>query len=355
MTTINILRRLVGISSENPDTNCRRIAAFTQDFLKRHTQAQVIGQTTRDNNFNVIARFGHPRFFLNAHLDTVPRSVRSVKPLGLRQKGDKLYGLGTTDVKGAIACQLSVLADAPPKNLLVIYTCDEEAGANEGIRTFLASRYGRGLESGIVTEPTNLNVVRCHSGIANFEIDFLGRAAHSAYPQRGVNAIEMAAAYIMALVRYQKKIRPYGSGGLQPAVNSAVISGGIKSNIVPDHCHLKIGIRYLTGLAPERLLRDLRDLVPGRKISIRMTYNAPPLRPNPAAAAAVRYLHRAGAASDRLCVNYWSEAALFDRHGIPAVVFGPGDIKQAHAEDEFISRAQLSKAEGMYRKLFGLL
>jgi len=355
MTTIKILRQLIGISSENPDTDCRRIAAFVGDFLRRQTGAQIIKQPTCGGNMNVIARFGQPRFFLNAHLDTVPRSGRRTHPLALKIKGNKLYGLGATDVKGAIACQLSALADVPPKNLLVIYSCDEEAGNDDGIRTFLTSRYRCGLKAGIVTEPTGLSVVRGHSGIANFEIEFLGRAAHSAYPNQGINAIERAAVYILALARYQKKIRRFRGAGLQPTVNAAVIRGGTKCNIVPEHCWLKVSVRYPLGLTPERLFRDLSNLVPGRKMSIRMTYNAPPLRPNPATQPVVRILHNGGAVSDRSGVNYWSEAALFDRHGIPAVVFGPGDIKQAHAGDEYISRSQLAKAEGMYRRLFGLL
>lgn len=352
MTTNQILRRLVGISSENPVTDCRRIAAFVADLLRHKTGARVTKQTTRRGNLNVLARFGRPRFFLNAHLDTVPRSSRRNRPLVLKKDGDKLYGLGTTDVKGAIACQLSALADSPPKNLLVIYSCDEEAGANDGIQTFLASRYARGLEAGIVTEPTDLRVIRNHSGIANFNIEFSGRACHSAYPDQGINAIEQAAAYIQALAVYRKELRQFGCGRLRPVVNAAVISGGTKSNIIPDRCSLKINIRGPADLTPERLSRDLRALIRGRKISVRITYYAPPLRPNPAAAVMIRHLSKAGAALDRAGVNYWSEAALFDRHGIPAVVFGPGDIAQAHAQDEFIRGAQLTRAERIYRSLF---
>jgi acetylornithine deacetylase len=353
MDPVPILRRLVAISSENPDTDCRRIAAYVTDFIRQRTVAYLIRQKTPDGNVNVIAKFGRPRFFINAHLDTVPRSGNQpTSPLKLKKNGGRLYGLGATDVKGAIACLLAALAALPPKNLLVIFSCDEEAGANSGIRTFLASSFARGLEAGIVTEPTGLNIVRYHSGIANFEIVFTGKAAHSADPEKGVNAIERAAEYIMKLSRYKKNLRRFRCGRLWPTLNIAVIKGGIKSNIVPDQCSLKINIRYPPGLVPGRLLRDLKELARNPAVSVRTACTLPPLRPNVLTAAVIRRLRTAGAMADRTGVNYWSEAALFDRAGIPAVVFGPGDIAQAHTAAEFIRGADLLKGIAVYRALF---
>jgi acetylornithine deacetylase len=353
MDPVPILRRLVAISSENPDTDCRRIAAYVADFIRQRTAARLIRQKTPDGNVNIIAKFGRPRFFINAHLDTVPRSGNKPNaPLKLKKNGGRLYGLGTTDVKGAIACLLDALATEPPKNLMVIFSSDEEAGANSGIETFLASSLARGLEAGIVTEPTGLNIVRYHSGIANFEISFPGKAAHSADPEKGVNAIERAAEYIMKLSRYKKTLRRFRSGRMWPTLNIAIIKGGIKSNIVPDQCSLKVNFRYPPGLAPEQLLRDLKNLARDPAISVKAAYIAPPLQSNILTAAVIRRLRAAGAMTVRAGVNYWSEAALFDRAGIPAVVFGPGDIAQAHAAAEFIRCADLLKGIAVYRALF---
>jgi acetylornithine deacetylase len=354
MDPIEILGRLISISSENPPGDCTRIAGYVANLIRTRTKARIVRQKTPEGNVNVIAILGRPRFFINCHLDTVPAGS---DPLAfkLRRKNGKLCGLGATDIKGPMAALLSALIQTPPRNLMLVFSCDEENGKNTGVRTFLASRYRRGLSSGIVTEPTLLNVVRYHPGVCNFELSFPGRAAHSAYPDLGINAIERAAGFIIKLAGYRKRLTRYQHQGLSPTLNVAIIRGGVKSNIVPDLCTLKINFRNPPGLTPKKLRRDLQWLAGNDKIKVKAVYSAPPLRTIPERSVLVRLLKSCGAPSDISSVNYWSEAALFGQAGIPACVFGPGDIAQAHRPDEFIRVRDLLAGRAVYHRLFGQL
>lgn len=355
MTARNLLRQLVMISSENPGSDCRAIANFIADFLRQQTQARLTLQPVNGGNINLIVRFGRPRFFINAHLDTVPRANDQKSVLKLKIHRHKLYGLGTVDVKGGIACQLTALTQSKPKNILFIYSCNEETGANTGIKTFLASRHARNLETGIVTEPTGLRIVNQHSGIADFEIIFNGRAAHAAYPEQGINAIEKAAIGITRLIAYRKHLHHQPPRGLRTTLNPGVIKGGIKSNIVPEQCTLKLNLRYPSDQSLKKLRGDLQRLTAGLSASLRMTYQAPPLVPNPVSIPIVQRLYQAGARLNANGVNFWSEAALFAQAGIPAVVFGPGGIEQAHTADEFIHNHELDRGTAIYRQFFATL
>jgi acetylornithine deacetylase len=344
----------VAISSENPPGDCKKIAEYVANLIRTRTKARVVHQKTPDGNVNIIAILGQPRFFINCHLDTVPAGS-SRDAFKLRRKNGKLYGLGATDVKGPIAALLAALVQTPPRNLMLVFSCDEENGKNTGIRTFLTSQYNRGLAAGIVTEPTLLNVVRYHPGVCNFELLFPGRAAHSAYPDQGINAIERAAGFITKLAGYRRTLNRRRVHGLKPTLNVAIIKGGVKSNVVPDLCALKINFRNPPGLTPAKLLRDLRRLAGNKNITVKEVYSAPPLRPIPEKSVLVRRLKSCGASSDISGVNYWSEAALFSQAGIPTCVFGPGDIRQAHRPDEFIRVRDLKEGRAVYCSLFGQL
>lgn len=350
MDPIEILNRLISINSGNPPGDCNKIADYVANLIRKRTKARVVRQRTPDGNANVIAILGRPRFFINCHLDTVPAASGSA--FKLRRVKGRLYGRGATDVKGPIAALLSALIQTPPHNLMLIFSCDEENGDNTGVRTFLASRYKRGLSSGIVTEPTLLNVVRYHPGVCNFEISFPGRAAHSAYPDHGINAIERCAGFIAKLGVYRRGLTRYRFHELDPTLNVALIKGGVKSNVVPDRCDLKINFRNPPGLSPDRLLRDLQRLAGDKMIKVKKVYSALPLRSMPENSELVRLLEASCAFRDITAVNYWSEAALFRQAGIPTCVFGPGDICQAHRPDEFIRVRDLEQGRAVYCRLF---
>jgi acetylornithine deacetylase/succinyl-diaminopimelate desuccinylase family protein len=348
-----ILKDLVAINSENPPGKCLKIAEYVANFFKRNTKAQVILQKIEKDKMNVIIKFGSPYIFINAHLDTVPRSSTwNYSPYKLKVKDSKFFGLGVTDVKGAVSAMLCALQFAKPKNLLFLFNPDEEHGNNRGVKTFLVSKYAKRLKYGIVTEPTRFNTVTLHNGICGLEVNFTGKSAHASMPERGVNAIELATDFMQKLIQYKSVLSQRGLNGLKPALNIGVIKGGTKPNMVADNCSIKIDRRYLPNETDTQVLKEIKKLVSNKNASIKITYAVPPLNTNFKSKLLSAVLKSCGAKSNIKTANFWSEAALFSKAGKPTVVFGPGNIENAHCANEFIGKKDLEKSVKIYKRLF---
>jgi len=353
---IDILKDLIAIDSTNPPGNCMEITEYIADFLKNRTEAHVEFQEISNKNKNVLAVYGEPRIFINAHLDTVPHSLHHDKEShALHEKDTKLFGRGTTDVKGGISAILYSLQQFQPKNLLFIFNPDEEYGNNNGIKVFLNSNRAEGLKGGIVTEPTQCQVVMFHNGICTIQVDFEGKAAHACTPDKGINAIEMASEFIQKLIIYKESLSQKIFLGLKPTINIATINGGIKPNMVPDTCTLILSCRYLPDENPDQVVHEINKLTNNRAVSIKLLYTAPPLNCGIKDTFFIEKLRSCGVENNIKTARFWSEAALFSQAGIPSVVFGPGDIEQAHSNEEFIYKNQLLRSAEIYKKLFSQL
>ncbi len=355
---LSILKKLVSINSENPPCDCIAILKYVRDFLKKNTKAKIVLQPVAKTKGNVIAIFGKPQILLNAHLDTVPASgFWKRDPLKLTRVKNRVYGLGTTDVKGAVAAILSAIKVQSPQNTMLLFSSDEEHGNMECISTFVKSGYTRGIKYGIVTEPTDLNIVTRHKGVYTFEITFFGKSAHSAKPERGTNAIELAAKFISGLSDYEIRLAQRRYRDMKKStLNVGIINGGVKSTIVPDECRIVVDRRVLPGKdrysAPYELKRLLRKY--DKKAKMKTTYNVPCLKTD-RKIPPVHILKICGAKQLESVVDFWTEAPLFSEAGIPAVVFGPGTITQAHTANEFIAIRDLEKARKIYTKLFSII
>lgn len=345
LTPFYILKELVKINSENPPTNCIKILEYVRKYLKKNTKSKVIYQPVSKFYGNVIAIWGIPKILINVHLDTVPASPFWKKePFKLKKNNGKLYGLGTTDIKGGVAAILSAISKVEPKNMLLLFSSDEEQGNSNCIKTFLKSKFAKNIKYGIVTEPTNLHVLTSHRGNYSYEFTFTGKSVHAALPEKGVNAIELASQFIMELNKYKKTT--------SSIINVGIINGGVKSNVVPDKCVLKVNIRPLPNQSSSYILTKMKKLLKKIRISakIKITYNGSALKIKEKLPV-VDMLVNSGAKKSRGTVNYGTEAPLFTMGGIPSVVFGPGDIRQAHIADEFIRIKELEKAEKIYKNL----
>lgn len=346
-----IFKDVVAISSENPPGDCAEIAKYVAGFLSRNTKAKVGVNNINGGKFNVIALFGNPKVFINAHLDTVPASGGwKMSPHKLKEDKRNFFGLGASDVKGAVAAILFALQSYQPKNLLLFFNTDEEHGGNDVVKAFLKSKYRHGLKYGIATEPTNLNVIMLHNGICNFEVSFPGKSAHASTPEKGINAIELCADFIRGLKKYQNGLRKRKYYELKPSLNAGVIWGGTKPNMVPDRCTLRVGRRFLPSESRQSVIREISKLAKGAEV--KLTYYAPPLNIEMEDTPLVGMLQHCTARCDTAIANFWSEAALFAQAGLPTVVFGPGNIAQAHAPNEFIDKIELEKASQIYKRLF---
>ncbi|HET7659641.1 MAG TPA: succinyl-diaminopimelate desuccinylase [Oryzihumus sp.] len=300
---------------------------------------------TRDGN-TVIARtdLGRPeRVVLAGHLDTVPLTTPPNLPT--RREGDELVGRGTVDMKGGVAVQLRIAAAVPEPSrdvTFVFYDCEEVESERNGL-----ARVGRNrpelLEAdfAVLLEPTGGGIEGGCKGTIRVEVTARGKAAHSARPWNGVNAIHEAHAILGRLTAYEAQT--VGVDGLEyhEALNAVGIRGGIAGNVIPDECVVVVNYRFAPSMTSAEAEEHLRELFEG--YDVRLTDAADGARPGlqlPAAKAFVDALAVPVTAKEG-----WTDVARFSALDIPAVNFGPGDPNLAHHDDERVPVQQLVDAE----------
>ena len=310
---------------------------------------------------------------LAAHGDVVDVEGQpwSSDPFTLRTEDGRLYGRGTTDMKGFIAATLAATTAARPSSLAaplhVAISHDEELGC-AGVGPLLdllgdGDALAAPLAGVVVGEPTELRVVERHKGKAAFEITVRGRAAHSATPSLGVNAVRGAAHLIVALEELERELTqelsddafstPHATVGVGP------ITGGVALNIVPDRCTLQVETRILPGQSLDAIERRLRAAASriGRGlaadaseagVAVARVAGYPPLVPAPTTAAFARRVARVAGQGRGGAVDFGTEAGLYQqRLGVPVVVCGPGSMAQGHTPDEFLDARQLAAGEAL--------
>jgi acetylornithine deacetylase len=352
---LKVLQELIKRNSENPPCDCRTIVKYVSGYLKKHTRARVMVQRITGTKSNVIAQFGKPEILLNAHLDTVPAAESwTYDPFFMKRTKNRVYGLGATDVKGPVAAILAAVREQPPENLMLFFCCDEEAGGSECVRGFLKSKYAKGIHYATVTEPTQGNIVTLHKGIYIFEVTIHGESAHASHPERGLNAIEQAADFIKSLDKLKKRVNKRTYKKLaKPTFNVGMITGGTKANLVPDICRIEIDRRFLPGKDSMMALKELKALVRNqtKKAEVKKIFAEPAFK-SKHAAPVIKLLTKAGAKQKFSAVNFWTEAALFQKARIASIVFGPGNIAQAHSANEFAKISDLKQAKKIYQEFF---
>lgn len=328
---------------------------------------------------NLYARLGPDRpggVMLSGHTDVVPADGQawSVPPFQLTERDGRLYGRGSADMKGFIACVLVGLPrflEAPLRvPLHLAFSYDEEVGCL-GVRGMLAELAQRPNPPALclVGEPTEMRPVLGHKGKLAMRCEVHGAACHSAYAPQGVNAIEYAARLIGRLgeigqrlaapERHDSRFDPPFS-----TVQTGVIQGGRALNIVPAECRFDFEVRALPADDPQQVADELQayaetELVPRmHEVSSETGIRFTPLSAYPGLlterhSAAAELLALLADSDAFATVAYGTEGGLFARAGIPAVVCGPGSMDQGHKPDEFVSLAQLGQCEAMLERLAG--
>jgi acetylornithine deacetylase len=330
-------------------------------------------QTVAPQRDNIFACFDPPgatsTLILEAHQDTVPTDGMTIDPFGARIEGGRLYGRGACDVKGGMAAMLTAFArlvrHKPAGAARVIMACsvDEEhtfLGVQRLVRADLRGGH-QGPVHAVVAEPTNLRIVHAHKGLVRWHLTTSGRSCHSSRPELGVNAIYHMAAVLRHVEAYAEELRARRSDPLLgPATLSVgVIEGGSSVNTVPDRCRVDVDRRLIPGedpaTAPDHFDAYLRARV-GPPIAFTTSppfLHCPALPPD----GSQELVARLGAAIDSLlgghqvqAVPYGTDASTLALAGILSVVFGPGDIAQAHTCDEWIALDEVEQAsEILYR------
>ena len=369
-----LLRELIALPSANPafvpsnDATAgeQRVADFLAAVAARDGLA-IEFQKVFPGRSNLIARLSPSgrvsrRVLLAPHLDTVPAAhARQLLP---RTKNGRLFGRGACDTKGSVAAMLTALLEIakskqrPRETEIIFAGLVDEENAQGGSRALVES--GLKADLAVVGEPTRLQVVTAHKGSLWLELKTRGKAAHGATPQLGRNAVfEMARIVDVLETDYSAELRKRRHALLgHGTVSVGTIRGGTQPNIVPDSCAITIERRTLPGETEAGVRREIRTFLAKRKLKATMDGGriAPclPLETNPNLPFVRSFLRSVGQRQPA-GVHFFCDAAVLSRTGIPSVVFGPGDVAQAHTADEWISLASLERAKEMLVRFFRTL
>lgn len=295
------------------------------------------------------------RVLLAPHLDTVGEPCLDAL-LGPVVSGGRLTGRGACDTKGCVAAFLEALRRVaaggrrPAVTEVVFAGLVDEENGQAGSRHHAARerRAGRRTDLAVVGEPTRLEVVTAHKGDVWLQVRARGRAAHGATPHLGRSAVLAMARVVEALeTEYRRELQGRSHPLLgHPTVNVGSIRGGTQPNIVPDDCVISVDRRTLPGEDEARVRREIRGLLRRRGLVVSFdplrTSPCPALETDPANPWVQRLAKAAGRRRTH-GVHYFCDAAPLAAGGIPSVVFGPGDIAQAHTRDEWISTRSLER------------
>ena len=308
---------------------------------------------------SLLATRGNPRRVFNVHMDTVPAAQDwSDDPLKLRVLDGRAIGWGACDITGAAAALLAAAARADG-DAAFLFSSDEEANDARCISAFLASDHG--CEEAIVAEPTRCEAVIAHRGISSVQMRFTGHGGHASnVAALGDSALHRTLRWGAAALEFVESESHRRFGGLTGLrFNVGRIEGGIKANMVAQAAELRFGFRPLPSQDIDGLharFRTLAQLQDGEDYL--ETFRGPALPAGDIADAEEKRLAARDLADEAglpigNAVDFWTEAALFSQAGMTALVFGPGDIAQAHAPDEWVALEQLEAAAGHYIRLLG--
>lgn len=335
------------------------------DVWERHLRAlgvTVERQQVAPGRDNLLVRYTPPTpapftLLFEAHTDTVPVDGMTVEPFAADVRDGKLYGRGACDVKAGGVAMFGafrrLVAERPPGSAAVVLAfCVDEEHTFHGVQHLMRS--GVRADFAVVAEPTRLNIVRQHKGVVRWKLHTTGVACHSSAPERGVSAVYRMAKVLAAVEEYAKRLQATTAHPqLGPATLSVgLIEGGVSPNTVPDACSIHLDRRLLPGESGSEAIEDVTRFVtgwPGVDFPIRIT----PSLDCPALPAdgGDEFVTRLGEAIDGVvgkheihAVPYGTDASTVRQAGVPAVVFGPGDIAQAHTKDEWVELAQVEQA-----------
>lgn len=299
---------------------------------------------------NLVARtsFGHAqRLVLAGHTDTVPVNDNAVA----RRDGERLYGLGASDMKSGLAVFLELALAigrgeiTPTVDLtFVFYACEEIAREHNGLLELFGSRPDlTACDAAILGEPTDAWIEAGCQGAFSVELSFAGARAHSARPWTGVNAIHRAGVAIDRIRDWPGRQPVIDGCEYREAMQVVLVSGGVARNVVPDRCVITVNHRFAPDHDLEAARRSVRDVV-GDAFDpacdgwneIDVSDAAPPSLGHPLLASLVARSGRPPRAK-----LGWTDVAFFAEQGIPAANFGPGDPLLAHTQGEFVTVAQL--------------
>jgi acetylornithine deacetylase len=311
---------------------------------------------------NLIARAGRSlasarSLMLNGHLDVVGVERMTHAPFSPDIVDGNMYGRGSADMKGGIAAMCIAARDAVQRGIdgeVIIAAVIDEEYESLGTRALIAS--GIRADAAVITEPTRLALCPAHRGFVWVRLDVRGRAAHGSRYDLGVDAITHAALIIAELDRMQRRSMPRRTHPLlgRASLHASLISGGSGISTYPELCTVEIERRTLPGETERTFLDELasatamvRNTHPELDVDITVTTSqlaSDVSREAPVMLAMLDALQQERLPRRVEGLSAWTDAALLNEAGIPAICFGPGDIALAHSATEYLPLAELDAA-----------
>jgi len=368
--SVKILTDLIGFKTISGEDNSSLID-YCDDILKKlgATSFRTYDDEKKRVNLFATLKAKSPQtkkpIILSGHTDVVPVSKGwSSDPFTATIRGDKLYGRGSCDMKGFIACALAYAPTFSESNLdrdiHFSFTFDEET-ACQGAPILIEELKKRDIKDGIciIGEPTNMKIIDAHKGCYEYTTYFKGLAGHSSAPHKGVSAVEYASRYVNKLIELREKLKdraPKDSIFDPPHSTLSIggVFGGIAHNVIADKCHVNWETRpvvkedgvflnqEIDKYANEVLLPEMKKVFPNASIEKDIIGEIVGFDREDKSDACELISSLTGDNS-RQVVSFGTEAGLFQEIGISTVVCGPGSIEQAHKIDEFIVLDELKK------------
>lgn len=376
MNTKTILRDLIQFPTVSADPN-RALIDYCANLLKNAgADVKIIEDGTghKANLYATIGPLGMPGVLLSGHTDVVPTEGQhwSVAPFEMTEADGKLFGRGTTDMKGFVASALSIALEASKKDLKtplhIALSYDEEIGC-VGVRSMIDMLSAAPFRPQfcIVGEPTLMSVATGHKGKTACKVICTGHEAHSALAPTALNAIHLVCDIISFIRNMQEEISHSSAQDSDydipyTTLHVGKIEGGVALNIVPNQSSFLFEIRNLREDNPEilinkikehaeKLLKPLHAAFPEAAVDFTITNTYPPLS-TAKDAEVVSFVKSLSGSNATIKVAFGTEGGLFSSElGIPTVVCGPGSMEQGHKPDEFIHIEQLDKCDAMLDSL----
>lgn len=371
-----ILANLVGFPTVSADSNLAMIDHMANLLSDAGARVDLFHDDT-GTKANLFATIGPDReggIVLSGHSDVVPVTDQNwtSDPFRLEERDGRLFGRGTCDMKGFIAATLAMAPDYATRRLKrpihFAFTYDEEVGCL-GARSLVPALQARGIRPAmaIVGEPTDMRIIEGHKGCCEYTVAFQGLEGHGSNPDRGVNAVEYAVAYVARLMELRHQLRhrtPVASVFEPPwtTINIGRLSGGVAHNVIASRAELDWEMRpvqdsdaafvrqTMADYCNDVLLPQMQAVCPDAGINtyvIGEVCGLEPMEEN----AARRLVAELTGANGADVVSFGTEAGLFQQMGLSAVLCGPGSIEQAHKADEYVTLSQLDQCLTMLHGL----
>lgn len=369
---LELLQRMVKVNTVNPPGDEQKLAQLIDDTLSDSGLECRLHQVDENRSNIVVTLKGKDptlkKLYFNGHLDTVPIGEQpwAYNPFEAEIKDGRMYGRGTTDMKGGVAAILETMLILQEReysleqDVVFIGTVGEEVnclGARAAIETGLIENPGAIL----IAEPSSMDLYIAHKGALWLEIRTFGKTAHGSMPDKGTNAIDS----IMYILEELKNVKLDEVDDLLGVLSRSTntIQGGVAPNVVPDYCTLTLDFRTISASQNAKILNEL-DIIIARltatKVGFQANYvvlqNLEPLT-NKDESTFIEKLQLTNQEMNqkgeyRLSANYYTDGSVFRKHfDCPILICGAGDPAQAHQPDESIGISELEKSVEFYLRV----